>query len=877
MGKRVRDKESGISNGVNSHPTHPGRVWGILHIIKYHHWRQVKRRITHRKPSESHDSRNEIIDTSDDDSRVDSMTQHSMPNTTLSNVEENKLVQTTHNKYSIKSKIKALLNEDTYKMRGRHKRSSTCPTKSHLTRVDSVHHLEVDPLSEMLLTVENPEPVLETFQNHLAAGTLEVLSPVFSDKKNSITNNSNSNRNSNDKCVECGAVFSSESLEKHDDKSHHKHRNLSISEGAQEDKLMNAKIITTDASPLLFKDFLDALDLINTNKEFLLKYINDPGSPLPFQLHTQPHSPSGKRRAKSISLPVVVSSSGTKDSDHTVDEWFNTKGITESEIQNSPDFDKPSTSSSSSFSHKADHHQLLDSDQKSVEVDNKNTSSDTSQVPNKVKNNNFKDLRKKIKHIIEESKNEKLRITMDAVVDKIPRGNKFSKNVRKLMNHEKFKQQNKRQLSGMRTSSLKESVNRYTQLYDTCFHNEVVTNKEEKQPKTESLKLKTDEKSSVLKTPKSFKRFLSLPNLKSYFNQNEEHSVLSSPQNLTRKSEDRTRSSSTIDGFSNSQILSRSPSPADHANEEITLTDEQKHVKESASDSGSDVIDEVKSEKSIAFDGVGNLRDNELSGSNELEIGYTTESSTMLVEANSAFSSDTSFLDYTIDLENLNILEESDQDLKAVLAGDELNYMYEQQEAKIEQHEEVENFLKHVYKLPRNEIDSNNEAAFNYVKKVLDLSGFTSHESLETWYSNGQPLDPSIYEELEGCLLLDPYCSGNCEGGHCNHLLLFDIINEGLLEIFGRSYNYYPRPLSSLSHVHPLPKGRDDVLHKVWKLITWYLSSTPDEDYTSLDYYVSKDLARNDGWMNLQFDSECVGLEIDDLIFDDLLDEIIYG
>ncbi|CAK8534095.1 unnamed protein product [Lathyrus sativus] len=42
----------------------------------------------------------------------------------------------------------------------------------------------------MLLTVENPEPVLETFQNHLAAGTLEVLSPVFSDKKNSITNNS---------------------------------------------------------------------------------------------------------------------------------------------------------------------------------------------------------------------------------------------------------------------------------------------------------------------------------------------------------------------------------------------------------------------------------------------------------------------------------------------------------------------------------------------------------------------------------------------------------------------------------------------------------------------------------------------------------------
>ncbi|CAI8601959.1 unnamed protein product [Vicia faba] len=858
MGKRVRDKESGISNGINSHHTHAGRVWGILHIIKYHHWRHVKRRITQRRPCNGpDDSRNdEIPETSDD-----SMRENLRPSMPLSNVEEeNKLGQSTQqNKYSIKSKIKALLNEETYKMRGRHKRSSTCPTKSQLTRIDSVHHLEVDPLSEMLLTVENREPVLETFQNHLAAGTLEVLSPVIS-RKNSLSNNSN------DKCVECGAAFSSEPLEKHDHRSHHKHRNLSMSDGLQEDKLINAKILTTDASPLLFKDFLDALDLINTNKDFLLKYMNDPGSPLPFELHTQPHSPNAKsRRAKSISLPV----GGSSSSDNLVDELLNSKKEIESEIQNLADFHKPSTSSSS---HKANH-QLVHSDQESVERDYKETSSGSSQVSNNVKNKNFKDLRKKIKHIIEESKNEKLRIKMDAVVDKIPRGNKFSKNVRKLMSHEKFKQNNKHQLSsGLRTSSLKESVGRYSQLYDTCFHKEVVSNKEEKPPKSDSLKLKTEEKSSVLKTPKSFKRFLSLPNLKSYFNQNEDPSVLLSPQNSVRKSEDRTRSSSLIDGYSNSEILSPSPAPSDHTNEE------SKVIVNTASDSGSDVNDDVKSEKSIGFDGLGNLRDTQFSGSNEQDIGYATESSTMLVEGNSAFSSDTSFLDSTFELENLNILEESDQELKPMLAGDELNYMYEQQEAKTDQFEEVENFLKHGYKIPCNEIDTNNEAAFNYVKKVLDLSGFTSNESLETWYSDYQPLDPSIYQELEGCLLLDPDCSGNCEGGHCNHLLLFDIINEGLLEIFGRSYNYYPRPLSSLSHVHRLPNGRDDVLHKVWKLITWYLSSAPpDEAYQSLDYYVSKDLARNDGWMNLQFDSECVGLEIDDLIFDDLLDDIIYS
>ncbi|XP_027186579.1 uncharacterized protein [Cicer arietinum] len=812
------------------------------------------------------------------------------PNTNLPNVEEKMVQSTPHEKQSIKSKIKALLNEDKYKKKGRHKRSSTCPTKSQLTRVNSVHHLEVDPLSEMLLTVENPEPVIETFQNHLAAGTLDVLSPVFSGRKPI---------SYNDKCVECGEMFSSESLE--DEKIHKHHsswtdtKNLSSSsESLPEEKLMNAKIFTTDASPHLFKDFLDALDVINTNKDFLLKYINDPGSPLPFQIHNQQHSLNSKsRRANSISLPVCGSSSGTKDSEigqeinQMVDDFFITKGEIQSQTPNVSmfeplgDFYKPSTSS------------LHKVDQELVERD-RNISSESSQVANSVKTKNFKDLRKKIKHIIEESKNEKRRISMDGIIDKIPRGNKFAKNVRKLI-HEQSKVpngegkdsgstsgyrnrlssywNNKRQLSSMRTSSLKESVNRYSQLYETCCHNEV--SNEVKHPKTESLRLKTDDRCSIIKTPKSIKRFLSLPNIKSHFNQIEEPSVLLSPQNSIRKPEDRTINKSITD----QKILS--PTLSDHENEESILNDDQKEaLVRSVSESESDVNDEIKTENSIGFDDLENLRDNECGAYNEQDIGYTTESSTLLVEANSAFSSDTSFLDCTFELENLNVLEESDQELKLDPSYYEFNTMIEKQEPKLDHSEIIdigESFLKFGYEIPCMEVHESNEAAFNYVKKVLELSGFTSHESFGLWYSDKQPLDPSVYEELEGCLLLDPDCSGNCdEGGHCNHLLLFDIVNEGLLEIFGRSYSYYPRPLSSLSYVHPLPSGGDNVLQKVWKLISWYLNST-SEPYPSLDYYVSKDLAKNDGWMNLQFDSECVGLELDDLILDDLLEEIIYS
>lgn len=511
----------------------------------------------------------------------------------------------------------------------------------------------------MLLTVESPEPVLETFQNHLAAGTLDVLSPVFSGKH--VTTNG-------DKCVDCGTLFSSEALEH--DKIHKHHKNLSNSlDGLTDEHLINAKILTTDASPHLFKDFLDALDVINTNKDFLLKYINDPGSPLPFHIQNQ-HSPSGKsRRAKSISLPVCGSTSGTKDSEtgqhinQMVDELFNIK-VDNIESQSQSHMQNVSISPGSS--HKFD--------QEWLERDYNFSSTSSQTPPNHVKTKNFKDLRKKLKHIIEESKNEKHRITMDAILDKIPRGNRLAKNVKKLI-HEQSKDStineegkdsvtsghgsnlssfysfNKRQLSSMRTTSLRESANRYSQLYETCFNSEV------KYPKTESLKLKTEEKSSLLNTSKSIKRVLSMPTIKSYFNQSEELSNVLSPQNSIRKLEDRTTSTSVTDE-SKSQIMS--PTFADNINQEGILNADQKEVLvRSDSESGSDGNEERKEDKSIGIDGLANLRERQSEGASciEHEFGSATESSTMLVEANSAFSSDTSFLDATFELENLNVLE----------------------------------------------------------------------------------------------------------------------------------------------------------------------------------------------------------------------------
>lgn len=44
MGKNLREKRSWSRNNENE----GGCVWGLLHIIKYHHWRHVKKRLTHK-------------------------------------------------------------------------------------------------------------------------------------------------------------------------------------------------------------------------------------------------------------------------------------------------------------------------------------------------------------------------------------------------------------------------------------------------------------------------------------------------------------------------------------------------------------------------------------------------------------------------------------------------------------------------------------------------------------------------------------------------------------------------------------------------------------------------------------------------------------
>ncbi|CAI9762023.1 unnamed protein product [Fraxinus pennsylvanica] len=188
----------------------------------------------------------------------------------------------------------------------------------------------------------------------------------------------------------------------------------------------------------------------------------------------------------------------------------------------------------------------------------------------------------------------------------------------------------------------------------------------------------------------------------------------------------------------------------------------------------------------------------------------------------------------------------------------------------------VESRVKEFYgKLLHAQEDVKNKSEFNNVRDVLELSGFCGNEILRKWHSAHQPVDPSVFEEVEGCLIAQPDSSGNEEGGCCANLLLFDLINEVLLDIYKRSFSYWQKPLTCQFHIHRMPFGYH-VLEEVWADISWYLSWKPEIFLTLDDDAVSRDLEKVDGWMNLQFDAEFVGLEIDYLIFDDLLDELIF-
>ncbi|KAK1437075.1 hypothetical protein QVD17_02860 [Tagetes erecta] len=163
---------------------------------------------------------------------------------------------------------------------------------------------------------------------------------------------------------------------------------------------------------------------------------------------------------------------------------------------------------------------------------------------------------------------------------------------------------------------------------------------------------------------------------------------------------------------------------------------------------------------------------------------------------------------------------------------------------------------------------------FTYVKKILERSGFLTNGFQQTWYSSNQPLDPLVFQEFESQYLHDPERFEEEIKELSHRLLIFDSVGEVLVTMSKKSLTYYPKKLSSFCHIRPVPTG-SHVLDEVWKRISQMINLKHDINET-LNDIVSRDLGSDYGWMNLHLDSECVGLDLEDLIVDEVLEELLF-
>lgn len=157
-----------------------------------------------------------------------------------------------------------------------------------------------------------------------------------------------------------------------------------------------------------------------------------------------------------------------------------------------------------------------------------------------------------------------------------------------------------------------------------------------------------------------------------------------------------------------------------------------------------------------------------------------------------------------------------------------------------------------------------------YVRDILEHSGFSSNFFKTTWYSQAQVLNPSVVRELESLWHEEHEC---CLGDFdfcCHHQLLFDLVNEVLVQMYDRSFTYYPKALSYSCRVRSMLENR--IFEEVCNNVDAFLRMKPEQE--SIDAIVDQDLKTDDGWMNLQLESECSALELEDMIFNDLLEEL---
>lgn len=401
----------------------------------------------------------------------------SNPEGSIVRVEGNPAQSTSSSKGSVKSRLKALILEEKHKRKGHH-RTATHPARTQLTRTDSIHRSEDAELGRLL---DDPE--------------IGALNPI-------------SSPSSDDSCGECNRMLAGRGVWYDHEKPHSGYEKLAQKESVpskkQKHKAECAKRLAKSASAIQSRHMMDAMDIFAMNKEFLMKVLQDPESPLANHFQKNKDSASKIGLTKCGSFPLPGSSSRVCSRSRSTKQ----KGEKERDSPNSHETRHRGESTEDickrsmpliAAEHRADGIMQLNQA--------KEIADHTAQNPKKSYDNQavikrFKGIKQKIVHAIKEGKKETYRITMDAVLHKIPHKKGFSKDLTKEdLDQFKHPGPGRKETSPLahsnsktrpqhfrRTSSLNESMERYVHLFECSCHKEL-----EHQHTPDKLKFRAEE------------------------------------------------------------------------------------------------------------------------------------------------------------------------------------------------------------------------------------------------------------------------------------------------------------------------------------------------------------------------------------------------
>ncbi|WOL05837.1 hypothetical protein Cni_G14568 [Canna indica] len=153
------------------------------------------------------------------------------------------------------------------------------------------------------------------------------------------------------------------------------------------------------------------------------------------------------------------------------------------------------------------------------------------------------------------------------------------------------------------------------------------------------------------------------------------------------------------------------------------------------------------------------------------------------------------------------------------------------------------------------------QARIKYIETVLHASGISDIHFSERWHLADKLLEPSLFDEL------GISCSPHID----DPKLLFDCINEALEEIQEKYFKCTPWVSLLAPNAQRAPVGRNivqEVSRRIERHIPVHLPNTAD-------HVVTKDLDDR-SWMDLQFETEDIIVEIWDTALDDLVEETIF-